>query len=244
MTRVLARLVLALVSLTHAAHGMRAGLAGCAGTSAATARCAAPAANIFEGLFQNFGDEEEKERAYQEQLEVLARRKDPKKYFARLRETEERRAKESIAYQDKFSWQQSADPLKEFKKRQKAGKVKKLGYEDVPKGGLQLPMASFGVGGEFGQGGKYDNGERFDIRLPYVDKGWVDDSPKKPSAFSRLGSGYARAKAGQKGQKPKQKPAARPARPARGAAKTEPPPPSSGPFGALLDGWIKATTQK
>ena len=140
---------LALLALAHAARGMRAGLAVCA--SATPARCAAPAANIFEGLFQNFGDEEEKERAYQEQLEVLARRKDPKKYFARLRETEERRAKESVEYLDKFSWQQSADPLREFKKRQKAGKVKKLGYEDVPKGGLQLPMASFGVGGEFGQ---------------------------------------------------------------------------------------------
>ena len=38
-----------------------------------------------------------------------------------------------------------------------------------------MPMASFGVGGEFGQGGKMDNGARFDLRLPYVDQGWVDD---------------------------------------------------------------------
>ena len=39
-----------------------------------------------------------------------------------------------------------------------------------------LPMASFGVGGEFGQGGKYDNGERFDLRLPYVETGWTEET--------------------------------------------------------------------
>ena len=61
-------------------------------------------------------------------------------------------------------------------KRQQEGKVKPLGYEDEPKGGIPLPSASFGVGGEFGVGGKYDNGQRFDLRLPYVDQGWVDES--------------------------------------------------------------------
>ena len=49
--------------------------------------------------------------------------------------------------------------------------VKPLGYEDEPKGGIPMPMASFGVGGEFGTGGKYDNGERFDLRLPFADQG-------------------------------------------------------------------------
>ena len=43
------------------------------------------------------------------------------------------------------------------KKRKADDKVKPLGYEDVPKGGIQFPMASFGVGGEFGTGGKYDS---------------------------------------------------------------------------------------
>jgi hypothetical protein len=47
--------------------------------------------------------------------------------------------------------------------------------EDEPEGGIPMPMASFGVGGEFGQGGKYDNGERFDLRLPYAEQGWVED---------------------------------------------------------------------
>ena len=52
-----------------------------------------------------------------------------------------------------------------------------------------MPMASFGVGGEFGVGGKYDNGERFDLRLPYADQGWVDDSAASGRDWmSRLGS--------------------------------------------------------
>ena len=52
-------------------------------------------------------------------------------------------------------------------------------YEDEPKGGIPLPMASFGVGGEFGIGGKYDNGERFDLRLPYVDQGWTEEADEE-----------------------------------------------------------------
>jgi hypothetical protein len=53
-------------------------------------------------------------------------------------------------------------------------------------------MASFGVGGEFGQGGKYDNGERFDLRLPYVDKGWTAGEEEEVEAvdfFANLISG-------------------------------------------------------
>jgi hypothetical protein len=49
-------------------------------------------------------------------------------------------------------------------------------YGDPKKiGGIPIPMASFGVGGEFGLGGKFDNGGRFDLRLPYADQGYVDD---------------------------------------------------------------------
>jgi hypothetical protein len=75
-------------------------------------------------------------------------------------------------------------------------------------------MASFGVGGEFGQGGKYDNGERFDLRLPYADQGWVDESANTSGSwFSRLGSGAVNAQKqketgsvkGRKGAKPRGK---------------------------------------
>jgi len=98
---------------------------------------------------------------------------------------------------DRIGWQQNPfqDPIKEWKKRKADDKVKPLGYEDVPKGGIQFPMASFGVGGEFGTGGKYDNGERFDLRLPYVDQGWVEggdaaeDDAESVDFFANLLSG-------------------------------------------------------
>lgn len=62
-------------------------------------------------------------------------------------------------------------------------------YGDPKKvGGIPLPMASFGVGGEFGVGGKFDNGGRFDLRLPYAEQGYVDeDADNNP--FSNLFGG-------------------------------------------------------
>ena len=34
--------------------------------------------------------------------------------------------------------------------------------------GIVIPLAPFGIP-------KFDNGERFDLRLPYVEEGWVDE---------------------------------------------------------------------
>mmetsp|Transcript_93794 Transcript_93794/g.268490 ORF Transcript_93794/g.268490 Transcript_93794/m.268490 type:complete len:82 (+) Transcript_93794:643-888(+) len=45
------------------------------------------------------------------------------------------------------------DPLVEWKKLKSEGKIKKLKREEGPGGGIPIPMASFGVGGEFGVGG-------------------------------------------------------------------------------------------
>ena len=39
------------------------------------------------------------------------------------------------------------------------------------KGGIPLPMASFGMP-------EFDGGERFDLKGPYVDEGWVDEKDK------------------------------------------------------------------
>jgi len=136
-------------------------------------------------LFEAFGNifkpdpeaEARKEQQYREQQEILARRRSPEAQRQYFRETEAARVKASRDADDKIAWQRNpfADPIKEFKRRRAEDKVNPLGYEDVPQGGIQFPMASFGVGGEFGTGGKYDNGERFDLRLPYVEQGWVDD---------------------------------------------------------------------
>lgn len=124
------------------------------------------------------------DEAYEAQQAILARRRNPRAREQYFKDTEKRREQETDKWIDKLAWQKREDSagfnkLDEFKKRRATGKVKKLGYEDQQKGGIPLPMASFGVGGEFGVGGKFDNGERFDLRLPYVDMGWVEEKPAK-----------------------------------------------------------------
>jgi len=93
------------------------------------------------------------------QQEILRNRRAPKeqrdKYF---RDVEERRRKASEKQQDMWSWQSKTynkgeDPIDEWKKRRASGQISDLNdqYGDEKKrGGLSLPMASFGVGGEFG----------------------------------------------------------------------------------------------
>ena len=79
------------------------------------------------------------------------------KYFE---EVEERRRKATQKQQDMWSWQtkkyeKGEDPINEWKKRREEGTISDLDnqYGDPKKiGGIPLPMASFGVGGEFGVG--------------------------------------------------------------------------------------------
>ena len=175
-------------------------------------------ANTFGEVFASFfkpnaEKQAEIDRAYAEQLEVAERRRNPAAYRKKIQQTEERRARESEAFKEKFAWQQGKNPLEEFLKRKKEGKIPKLGYEDEPKGGIPLPSASFGVGGEFGVGGKFDNGMRFDLRLPFADQGWVDEKDlaaqkTRGRGSSRLGSGSTadkkKAEAARKAAKAKQ----------------------------------------
>ena len=121
---------------------------------------------------------------WEAQQEILRLRRGPKeardKYFD---EVEERRRAATEKQNSDWAWQtkkyeKGEDPIDEWKKRRADGRISNLDdqYGDEKnKGGIPLPMASFGVGGEFGVGGKYDNGGRFDLRLPYADQGYVDD---------------------------------------------------------------------
>ena len=192
--------------------------------------------DIFANMFKpNAAKEAEIERAYQEQLEVAELRRNPEAYRAKLRKTEERRAKASAEFLDNIAWQRGSNPLEVWKQRQKDGKVKPLGYEDEPKGGIPLPSASFGVGGEFGVGGKYDNGQRFDLRLPFVEQGWVDESStlkRKSYAKGKAAPAAAPKKRNWWEPQPKAPPAP------KAAAKPKPKPPSN-----PLEWWIQQSTK-
>eukprot|EP00804_Cyclotella_cryptica_P020684 CCRYP_003488-RB/>CCRYP_003488-RB protein AED:0.19 eAED:0.19 QI:115/1/1/1/1/1/4/2226/180 len=121
-------------------------------------------------------DLDEEWRAQQELLKLRkASPEEREKYFQKV---EERRAKATQEQFDKWAWQRKQykageDPIDEWRKRRESGQISDLDnqYGDPEKvGGIPLPMASFGVGGEFGVGGKFDNGGRFDLRLPYAEQ--------------------------------------------------------------------------
>lgn len=140
---------------------------------------------LFDGKFSAFGTGKDRlDEEYEKQQAILRDRRKPKSerdaYFASV---EKRRVDASRKQQDMWAWQtktyqKGEDPIDEWKKRRADGTISDLDnqYGDPKKiGGIPLPMASFGVGGEFGVGGKFDNGGRFDLRLPYADQGYVDE---------------------------------------------------------------------
>ena len=74
---------------------------------------------------------------------------------------EKRRGDASRELSEKWAWQKDAegkDLLGEWRARRSSGAIESLDgqYGGERKGGIPLPVASFGVGGEFGVGGKYD----------------------------------------------------------------------------------------
>jgi hypothetical protein len=163
-----------------------------------------PSTAIWMGLFDGFsgmGSGKDKlDEQWEAQQAILRERRKPRaereKYFAKI---EEKRMQASKKQNELWSWQtktygKGEDPLDEWKKRRTDGRISDLEnqYGDPKKvGGIPLPSASFGVGGEFGVGGKYDNGGRFDLRLPYADQGYVDEDA---DVMSRLGNLFAGGK--------------------------------------------------
>lgn len=129
----------------------------------------APSTDLF-GLFDgwNAGGSGNSKESLDEQWEAQQRMlkmrqgstEERKKYFE---EIEERRLSESKKEDEMWSWQsknykKGQDPLDEWKKRRKNGSISDLEDqygkpEEI--GGIPLPGASFGVGGEFGVGKFY-----------------------------------------------------------------------------------------
>jgi hypothetical protein len=139
---------------------------------------------LFDGWIAGGSGRDRLDEEYEKQQEMLRLRRAPKKERdAYFRDIESRRNKETKKQNDMWAWQtktykKGEDPINEWKKRRESGDISDLEdqYGDPKEiGGIPLPMASFGVGGEFGLGGKFDNGGRFDLRLPYADQGYVDE---------------------------------------------------------------------
>ena len=115
-----------------------------------------------------------KEEQFRIQQEILARRKNKSQMKVYFNKVEERRkdASKEVKMMDWKSGEE--DPLNRWKEAEKKGKIKPLGYEPEPnktdsKFGLNviIPLNPIGIP-------KYDNGERFDLRLPYAERGYVD----------------------------------------------------------------------
>ena len=154
-------------------------------SAAAPASSSSSLYGLFDKNWQAQGSGKDRlDEQWEQQQEILKARRLPKAqrdlYFKKI---EERREKASQDFKTKWAWQtknygKGEDPLTEWKKRRADGTISDLenqyGDPDTV-GGIPLPMASFGVGGEFGVGGKFDNGGRFDLRLPYADQGYVDE---------------------------------------------------------------------
>ncbi|GAX27277.1 hypothetical protein FisN_13Lh155 [Fistulifera solaris] len=143
---------------------------------------------LHMGLFDGFkgmgSGKDDLDEQWERQQEILKNRRKPQaereQYFNKVAQ---RRAEATAKQEQMWAWQKKSyakgeDPLDEWKKRRADGSISDLDnqYGDPKKiGGIPLPIASFGVGGEFGVGGKFDNGGRFDLRLPYAEQGYVDD---------------------------------------------------------------------
>eukprot|EP00607_Mallomonas_marina_P008142 CAMPEP_0182425062 /NCGR_PEP_ID=MMETSP1167-20130531/11397_1 /TAXON_ID=2988 /ORGANISM="Mallomonas Sp, Strain CCMP3275" /LENGTH=183 /DNA_ID=CAMNT_0024605395 /DNA_START=70 /DNA_END=621 /DNA_ORIENTATION=- len=121
-------------------------------------------------------DKKEAERQEQMRIqqEMLARRKNKgtmKKYF----ESVEERRKQTAKDVGKNNWREgNVDPLNKWKDAMAKGDVKKIGYEPAPSReesvtgfNLVVPVNPIGIP-------KFDEGERFDLRLPYAERGYED----------------------------------------------------------------------
>jgi len=209
--------ILVVVTMTVHSFSMKAPVRGATSRHGVTrtARTTTQLAmGLFDGIFNN-DDNNKKDKKdsygnsldleYEKQQQILQQRRAPKaerdQYFLKV---EKRRQNADAERQQNWGWQtkqynykKGEDPITEWKKRREDGTIGDLEdqYGDPKKiGGIPLPMASFGVGGEFGVGGKFDNGGRFDLRLPYADQGYVDEDADVMGKMSNFFGGNKKKK--------------------------------------------------
>ena len=119
----------------------------------------------LQGLFDSWraggtANQDDLDEQWQRQQEILANRRDPTKKKAYFDKVEENRKEASRKQSEMWAWQtkkygNGEDPIDEWRKRRADGSISDLEnqYGDPKKiGGIPIPGASFGVGGEFGVG--------------------------------------------------------------------------------------------
>lgn len=110
----------------------------------------------------------EKDEAFRQQQEILARRRDKKRNKEYFNEVEKRRDDVETFFQDRtLKVNEGQDPLEPWKVMKEKGLIDEGGYKEDDEGGIPIPMASFGIP-------KYDRGARFDLKLPHVEHGYTD----------------------------------------------------------------------
>ena len=137
-------------------------------------------------FLQNNKDIGGRDTTFEAQQEILRKRRNGANL---TKEVNERRQKVSRYINKKLpaAEQKAIDD----KNRKKANALSK----EAIKGGIPLPMASFGMP-------EFDGGERFDLRGKYVDEGWVDPEDAKKTSSGGMFGGLFGKKAAAKAPPP------------------------------------------
>merc|ERR1719284_2339759 len=142
---------------------------------------------IFDFLQPDPEKEREKEEMFQEQQKILEMRNNKNSREKYFQDVEDRRNQATAKAKAKMSPSTSkgnTDPMKAWLKIKEKGLVAPpTRYEEEPDNpSLPIPLNPIGMS-------EYDEGARFDLRLPYVDKGYVDEDATISGAFRKLFGG-------------------------------------------------------
>jgi hypothetical protein len=151
-----------------------------------------PSITIFK--LQAF-KENEREEQMRIQQEMLARRKNKPKMKEYFDDVEKKREGVAQKVGKNTSWAKvtnEVDPLDKWKEAKDKGELKKIGYEapGPSRTGFSIPIPVNPIGIE-----RFDEGERFDLRLPYAERGYEDPDADVLGKLGRaFGSIFGRKK--------------------------------------------------